>query len=168
VANGEFPVNKLLTVIDKEYTIRIVRARIGTPVKEVLDALHIETRQGDRLVLGGPMTGHAVYSNDTPVMPDTDAIMIQDGDDILFNSDHQCINCGECVRACPAKVPVNMLVRLLASSQYQDAVDQYDLLCCIECGLCSYVCTAHIPVFQYIMLGKYEFQKIKSAEELDA
>lgn len=167
-SKGEIPVNKLLTIIDKDYTSINVRTRIGTHVKEILDALHIETRNGDRLVLGGPMTGYAIYSEDIPVRPDTDAIMVQDGDQIILSSDHQCVNCGECVRACPANIPVNMLVRLLAAGHYEDAVDQYDLLCCIECGLCSYVCTARIPVFQYIMLGKYEFEKIKSAEEINA
>jgi electron transport complex protein RnfC len=91
--------------------------------------------------------------------------MIQDKDQILLNPDTPCINCGECVRACPAKIPVNMLVRLLENGLYEDAVDEYDLLSCIECGLCAYVCTAQIPILHYIMLGKFEFDRIKSAEE---
>ena len=167
-SKGEMPVDKALTVIDKNNTPVNVRARIGTPVKDILNTLHVETSYGDRLVLGGPMTGRAVHSEDTPVMYDTDAIMVQGKDRIVRASDCQCINCGECVRACPAKIPVNMLVRLLENGLYEEAAEQYDLLSCIECGLCSYVCVARIPVFHYIMLGKYEFARTEGVEESNA
>jgi electron transport complex protein RnfC len=165
---GQIPVNKLLTVIGKDYRTAHVRARIGTHVKEILDALDIETHHGDQLVLGGPMTGHALYSEDLPIVPDTDAIMVQDKNQVVFNSKSQCFNCGECVRACPASIPVNMLIRVLENSLYEEAVNEYDLPSCIECGLCSYVCPARIPVFHYIMLGKYEFAHIESVEESNA
>lgn len=165
---GQIPVDKRLTVIKKDGSTVNVKARIGTPVKEILNALQLEAGHGDRVVMGGPMTGYAIHSDDMPVLSDTDAIMVQDKEQITPSSDNQCINCGECVRACPANIPANMLVRLLENALYEEAVNQYDLLSCIECGLCSYVCIARIPVFQYIMLGKYEFARAKSAEESNA
>jgi electron transport complex protein RnfC len=165
---GEIPVNKLVTVIDKDNTTVNVRVRIGTPIKDILKRLHIETDYGDRLVLGGPMTGNAIHSEDMPVMYDTDAIMVQDKDQIIGASDSQCVSCGECIRACPAKIPVNMLVRFLENGLYEEAAEQYDLLSCIECGICSYVCPARIPVFHYIMLGKTEFAQIRNVEEANA
>ena len=165
---GQIPVSKLLTVINKDHTTVHVRTRIGTPIKEILAAFDIKMHQGDQLVLGGPMTGHALYSEDLPVLPDTDAIMVQDKDNVVLSSDCHCINCGECVRACPARIPVNMLIRVLANDLYEEAAKEYDLLSCIECGLCSYVCTAQIQIFHYIMLGKYEFARIKTAEESNA
>lgn len=168
ITKGQIPVNKMMTVIKKDYTTVNVSARIGTHTKEILDALDIEIQHGDRLVLGGPMMGHTIYSEDVPVSWDTDAIMVQDKNQINLSSDSQCLNCGECVRACPAKVPINMLVRVLENGLYEEAAKEYDLLSCIECGLCSYVCTAHIPVFHYIMLGKYEFARIESMEETNA
>jgi electron transport complex protein RnfC len=167
-ANGQIPVHKILSVINKDNTPVNVKARIGTPVKDILDALHIETGHGDRLVLGGPMTGHAIYSEDTPISSDTDAIMVQDKDQIVSSSDSHCINCGDCVRACPARIPVNMLVRLLENGLFEEAAREYDLLSCIECGLCSYVCIAQIPLFHYIMLGKYQFAQTVSGEESNA
>ncbi|MBW2358306.1 MAG: 4Fe-4S dicluster domain-containing protein [Deltaproteobacteria bacterium] len=167
-AEGKIPVDKIVTVINKDYIPVNIRARIGTPVKDILKALNIETEHGDQIVLGGPMTGTAIYSEDMPVSPDTDAIMVLDKKRIVLGSGSHCINCGECVRACPARVPVNMLVRLLENGLYEEAAEQYDLLSCIECGLCSYVCVARIPVFHYIMLGKYEFSRIQSAEESNA
>ena len=161
---GQIPVSKLLTVINKDHTTVHVRARIGTHIKEILTALDIKTHHGDQLVIGGPMTGHTLHSEDLPVLPDTDAIMVQDKDNIVSTSDCHCINCGECVRACPARIPVNMLIRVLANGLYEEAAKEYDLLSCIECGFCSYVCTARIQIFHYIMLGKYEFTRIETKE----
>jgi electron transport complex protein RnfC len=164
----ELPIYKTLTIIKKDYTTTIARARIGTPMKHILAAFNIETNHGDRIVMGGPMKGVFAYSEDMPIQWDTDAVMIQDREQIISCEDTPCINCGECIRVCPAKIPVNMLVRLLENGHYEEGAEEYDLLACIECGLCAYVCTARIPIFHYIMLGKYEFGRIKRAEETNA
>jgi len=165
---GRIPVDKLLTVIRKDHSVVNVRARIGTPVREILSTLEIETRSGDRLILGGPMTGLSIYSEETPVLADTDALMVQDASRGARFSDTHCVNCGECVRVCPANMPVNMLIRVLENRMYDEAVHTYDLLSCVECGLCSFVCIARIPIFHYVMLGKYEYDRMKSAEGSNA
>lgn len=168
VSSGNPPVNKIITIIHKDYRSEHVKARIGTPVGDILGTLGIETGHGDSLVLGGPMTGEAIFSEDTPVSYDTDAIMIQDREEVPFYSDNQCINCGECIRACPANIPINMLVRVLENGLYQEAADIYDLHSCIDCGLCSYVCIGQIPVFHYIMMGKHEVARMRILEESHA
>ncbi len=165
ITDGKPPVTKMVTVIGKNETTQMIQVRMGTPVNAVLGALNISLEQGDRLVIGGPMTGKSIYSEDMPVLQDTDAIMVQGKDQLALNANDPCVNCGECIRACPVRIPVNMLVRLLENSQYEEAAKAYDLLSCIECGLCSYVCEAKIPVFHYIMLGKYELSLMEEAEE---
>ena len=165
---GSAPVEKLITVIDKSGSVKTLRVRIGTPVKDILNSLGITTAYGDRIVLGGPLKGKSIYSEDTPVLWDTDAILVQAAETVTLSQDNPCINCGECIRACPANIPVNMLIRLLENSLYEEAAREYDLLSCIECGLCTYVCTARIPVFHYIMLGKSEYLKMRSMEESNA
>jgi Na+-translocating ferredoxin:NAD+ oxidoreductase subunit C len=166
--SGRVPVHKTLTVIKKDGSSVNARARMGTPAQEILDALQIETRRGDRLIFGGPMTGLSVYSGQTPVLADTDAVMVQDAREEPQFSDTPCVNCGECVRACPAKMPVNMLIRVLENKMYEEAVQAYDLLSCIECGLCSFVCISRIPIFHYVMLGKYEYERMIEAEGSNA
>lgn len=159
------PVEKTLTLIKKDMSKVMVRARIGTPIRDIFNVCGVTAAERDRIILGGPMTGAAVYSEDHPIQADTDAVMIQDSEDVAMVSDYPCINCGECVRICPAKVPVNMLVRFCEAGQYEDAADMYDLHCCIECGLCSFVCVSKMPVLQYIRLAKHELSKLESELE---
>lgn len=165
---GKAPIHKLMTVIRKDGATVHARARIGTPVKDVLSALEIATHHGDRVVLGGPMTGRTLFSEEAPVEGDTDVILAQDKSQMVPSSDSHCVNCGECVRVCPAKMPVNLLIRYLENGRFEEAAQDLDLLSCIECGLCTFVCVVRIPIFQYIMLGKQEVARIKSAEQAHA
>ncbi|KPJ77390.1 MAG: hypothetical protein AMJ54_08260 [Deltaproteobacteria bacterium SG8_13] len=162
---GHYPVRKLITVINKAEKQQLVSAVIGTPLSDIFQQLGITVQDGDRIIVGGPMTGSAVYLEDYPVMPDTSAVVVQDKDAIALVSDYPCINCGECVRTCPVYVPINMLVRLLEAGLYEEAADQYDLYSCIGCGLCSFICPSKIPIYQFIRLAKYELERMKSAEE---
>lgn len=166
-SGGTLPGQKLLTVIKKDGSKHLVSARIGTPVREVLNIVRETIEDGDRVIVGGPMMGSSIFTLDYPVRPDSDALMIQDKDSIAFVSDYPCINCGQCIRACPVRIQVNMLVRFLEAGQYHEALDRYDLDACIECGLCSYVCVARIPIFQYIRLAKYELARANAAEVMN-
>ncbi len=166
-ATGNLPVEKTIAVIDKQGQKHLARARLGTPVGALLKTFGVEINNHDKIIFGGPMTGNAIYSEHLPIGPDTDAILVQDNSEIPLYSDYPCINCGDCVRICPANVPVNLLVRFLEAGQYTEGADLYDLYSCIECGLCSYVCVSRIPIYQYIKLAKYELGRITSAEEID-
>jgi electron transport complex protein RnfC len=161
---GQLRVTKVVTVVGKDGKSTNVRVRIGTPFKDVLQACNVTVNERDRLILGGPMRGVATYSEELGVEPGTDGIVVQDEANSAQVTDYPCINCGECVRICPVKIPVNMLVRFLEARLYEDARALYDLDCCIECGLCSYVCVARIPIFQYIKVGKYELSLMETAE----
>ncbi|MBW2246703.1 MAG: 4Fe-4S dicluster domain-containing protein [Deltaproteobacteria bacterium] len=165
---GRIPPFKKFNLIKKDGNSVMISARIGTPVHEIFSACDVTVNEKDRIIFGGPMTGSSIYSEYHPIQPDTDAVMIQDGKNLALVSDYPCINCGECIRICPAKIPVNMLVRFLEAGQYEQAAEEYDLYSCVECGLCSFVCVSRMPILHYIKLAKYELGRISTAEATNA
>jgi len=162
------PVYKVFSVFDKTMRPHQVKARVGAPIRNVLEVLQLSTEHGDRLISGGLMRGQALFSEDFPILLSTTGLLLQDKLQVKSADDTHCVNCGECVRVCPARIPVNMLVRFLENRLYDEAERDWDLFSCIECGLCSYVCIAHIPLFHYIMLGKYEIAQMRGEEEAHA
>ena len=165
---GRIPFNKTITLIRKDGSQKLIEAKIGTPIQDIFDKYGMQVNEKDRIIFGGPMQGLAVYSLEHPVQPDTDAIMIIDYSRAANSTHYPCINCGDCVRTCPAKIQVNLLVRFLDADQYEEAADHQDLFSCVECGLCNFVCVSMIPILQYIKLAKYELERAQTAEATDA
>jgi Na+-translocating ferredoxin:NAD+ oxidoreductase subunit C len=163
-ATGRIPVSKLVTLVTKDGTQRLIDTTLGTPIRDILEKYNVSINDEDRIIFGGPMRGAAVYSLDHPVLPDTNGIVVVDRSDAAYASDYPCINCGDCVRTCPAQIQVHMLVRFLEAGKFEEAADEYDLLSCIECGLCSFVCVSRIPIYQYIKLAKYELDRARDSE----
>jgi electron transport complex protein RnfC len=161
---GELPLEKLVTCISKDGSRRLVKAPIGTPLQDILEAFGESVAEGDRIILGGPMTGQAVYTTAHPIQADTDTVLVQDVSQIAETPDIACINCGECVRICPVNIPVNILVRFLEAEQYEAAASQAELDSCIECGLCAFVCESRIPIFQHIKLAKHTLERMRAEE----
>jgi electron transport complex protein RnfC len=153
--------DKVITLIDKGGKKYRVKATIGTPISKLFSCYNVQINDRDRIIIGGPMRGSATYTVHHPVVPDMDTIIVQDRDVVAELSDNACVNCGECVRICPANIPVNLLVRFLEANLYEEAADRFDLESCIECGLCGYVCRARIPLYQYIRLGKHELLTLR-------
>lgn len=143
----------------------IANAGIGTPIYHLLKEIGLESY--NLIIANSLFSGQSIHDLDTPVSPSLRSLIL---DYFAENEafDNNCINCGECVRICPAKIQVNLLVRHLKNRQYENAESLCNLSSCLECGMCSFVCVSRIPIFQYIMLGKYEINLLKTQEELNA
>ncbi len=137
-------------------TPKNLRVRIGTPLKDIIDACGGFKGKPGRVVLGNPLNGMAQFSLDRPVLKDTHYLWVQPEEQVVKDRYRACINCGDCVDACPMRLMPNFLGRFCEFCKYEEAAKQYDLFTCIECGLCAYVCPSRRPLIQFIKLGKLE------------
>ncbi|MBP7401654.1 MAG: RnfABCDGE type electron transport complex subunit C [Clostridia bacterium] len=110
----------------------------GTPVGELVAFCGGMTDASDRLIAGGPMTGHAVVSPDTPVTASTPAVLALPDPG---GAQTPCIRCGECVHACPERLLPFRIDDAIESGD-PDSIRRLHPDLCTGCGACSYVCPA--------------------------
>lgn len=138
---------------------RNLLALIGTPFSHLVDAAGGYRAGVTRLILGGPMSGTALASDEIPVSKGSNCVLALTREETAPTQPTlPCINCGECVRVCPARLLPQTLFKLIEAGKHDDAAD-YDLADCIECGCCSAVCPSHIPLVDFYKHGKDELAR---------
>jgi len=129
---------------------------IGTPVSHLVAAAGGYTQDVERLLIGGPMMGYTVPSDNIPVTKTLNCVLAVTRKEMPAPPPAQaCIRCGKCTEVCPADLLPQQLYWYARSSNH-DAAQDYDLFDCIECGCCAYVCPSHIPLVQYYRHAKSE------------
>lgn len=126
---------------------------IGTSIADVIEACGGYKAEPKKILMGGPMMGRAVYSDEFPIIKNNNAILAFDGPQALIKEETGCIKCGRCHNACP----FNLLpVALAAAYEQRDAakLDQLKVMQCMECGSCSYICPARRPLSFMNKMGK--------------
>jgi Na+-translocating ferredoxin:NAD+ oxidoreductase subunit C len=135
-----------------------VLARIGTPIKELIDFCGPLKTKPAKIIIGGPMMGIAQYTQEVPVIKSTTGIILLDEKEAMEQEEEFCIRCGACVRACPAGL-MPCLINLASEKNLWTEAKAYNALDCIECGLCNYVCPANRKLTQSIKRAKLEANK---------
>jgi len=133
-----------------------LRVPIGTPIQSLVEQMGGYTAQAHRLIMGGPMMGFALPSDDLPVVKGSNCFIVASEDEIPDPAPASpCIRCGECVKVCPARLLPQQLYWYARSRDFDKTQDQH-LFDCIECGCCAYVCPASIPLVHYYRFAKTE------------
>jgi electron transport complex protein RnfC len=135
---------------------RNYRVRIGTSVAGLVEASGGYLGDLSKLVIGGPMMGFRVDTDQIPITKAANCILAltpQESPDP--GEPLACIRCGRCAEVCPAKLLPQQLY-WHARAKDLDKVQDYNLFDCIECGCCAHVCPSHIPLVQYYRFAKTE------------
>ncbi|MEW5972992.1 MAG: electron transport complex subunit RsxC [Pseudomonadota bacterium] len=110
-----------------------------------------------RLVLGGPMMGFAMDSDEVPVTKAANCLLALAAPDAPIDPlPLPCIRCGRCAEGCPVELQPQQLLWDAKAGDFERASMQDSLFECIECGICAAVCPSHIPLVQYFRYAKTE------------
>jgi electron transport complex protein RnfC len=143
-------------------TARNLDVRIGTIMADLFAVTGGYHDVSSHLIMGGPMMGICLPSDELPVTKATNCLIIMQARELSPpRQEMPCIRCGECNQVCPA----NLLPQeLLTASKQQDmaALDALGLNACIECGCCDYVCPSYIPLTAQFALTKLKFRTHES------
>ncbi|HHW11621.1 MAG TPA: electron transport complex subunit RsxC [Firmicutes bacterium] len=142
-------------------TPKNLRVRIGTLLEDVINYCGGFPEPPGRIILGGPMTGPAIYRLDVPIMKGTSGILVQTRAEVKKYQAITCIRCGKCVDACPYNLLPNYLADYAEHGKLGDA-EKYGLFDCRECGACAYVCPSRRPLLQLFKNAK---QQSKAAQK---
>jgi len=126
---------------------------IGTPIKHLIEQAGGYSVENPKLIMGGPMMGLNLESDQVPVVKATNCILVLDQKDQPVAQD--CVRCGRCEQVCPAQLLPQQLYWYSRAHQFE-ITEKYHLFDCIECGCCSAVCPSHIPLVQYYRFAKGE------------
>jgi len=157
LAHGEPMISRIMTItgggISEPCNLEVL---IGTPISHLIAQAGGYTEQAERLIMGGPMMGFAMSSDEIPVIKGTNCILVACSSEVERPAQHMpCIRCGRCTTACPASLlPQQMYWH--ARSRDFDKIQDFNLFDCIECGCCAAVCPSHIPLVQYYRFAKTE------------
>ncbi|WP_300372719.1 electron transport complex subunit RsxC [Methyloprofundus sp.] len=133
-----------------------IRARIGTPIKHLVELCGGYTPDVQRLIMGGSMMGIALSTDDIAVIKATNCVLAMTSSELSVNQAAMpCIRCGDCATVCPAELLPQQLYWHSRSKQFEQCQD-YQLFNCIECGCCDIVCPSQIPLVQKFRAAKGE------------
>jgi electron transport complex protein RnfC len=143
---------------------RNVEALIGTPLAYLIEHCGGLTEAPARLLLGGPMMGQIMPSDQAPLIKGAGGVLALRHNEINHTNSSPCIRCGRCVEACPmGLVPLEMANH--ARKQEFEGATNFGLSDCILCGSCAYVCPSHIPLVHYFQYAKGEISQQKAAQK---
>ena len=131
---------------------------VGTPIKDVVAFCDGYKAEPKKLIMGGPMMGVAITSDELPILKQNNAILAFDEREAALRQPTACIRCGRCVAACPMQL---MPTKLEQAAERKDveALQSLHVMTCMECGCCSFSCPAGRRLVQAIRLGKSYVRK---------
>ena len=153
-------IERIVTVTgDTVATPSNFRARIGTPVAELIAAAGGDVEKSGKIISGGPMMGKAMANLESTVTKGTSGILMLNEEKAVRPEAGPCIRCAKCVDACPMGLEPYLLMQYSQRQMWTEDEANH-IMDCIECGCCIFSCPAKRPILDYVRLGKNTVGKI--------
>ncbi len=134
---------------------------VGTAIKDVIEFSGGYKSSPSKIIMGGPMMGVAVASDEVPILKQNNGILCFDENEATMQDSTDCILCGRCVKACPMRLIPTKLDKYTEFKD-TDALLSHHIMTCMECGCCAFSCPAGRKLVQSIRLGKSYVRKAAS------
>lgn len=145
LVDGEPLISRITTVTGDGIASPVnVRVRIGTRIEDVVAAAGGYRGEPRFLIVGGPMTGRSITTDQLPIDKASNCILAL-ADAPSVGPEMPCIRCGECAAVCPVQLLPQQLLWFSRTGDEQ-TLRELGLPDCIECGCCDLVCPSHIPL----------------------
>mgnify|MGYP003365738470 CR=1 FL=1 len=143
-----------------------VWARLGTPVRHLLEFAGFCPSPEQMVIMGGPLMGFTLPWLDVPVVKITNCLLAPSVSEMGGEAQEEkgCIRCSACADSCPADLLPQQLY-WFSKGQQHDKATAHNLADCIECGACAWVCPSNIPLVQYFRQEKAEIYAIAQEEK---
>ena len=128
------------------------RVRVGTSIKDLIPLCggYRDPEKEKVFILGGPMMGASVTSDDCIITKTVTSIIVLNKTDY---KEEPCVRCGSCVLSCPVHLEPVQIMNAVKTLD-KERIKMLNPLKCIECGICAYTCTSKIQVTDYIRKAK--------------
>jgi electron transport complex protein RnfC len=123
----------------------VLKARIGTPIGDLIEECGGFLGPPARLVLDGALRGYSVHDLDAPITKTTAAVMALSSEEIGPRLRSPCIRCGRCAEVCPERLKPELLYRHIKRGSI-DVAAELGLGECTACGSCGYICPSRLPL----------------------
>lgn len=166
VVDGE-PITERVVTLTGEAISRPgnVWARLGTPVRHLLNDAGFCPSAEQMVIMGGPLMGFTLPWLDVPVVKITNCLLAPSVTEMGSpQKEKSCIRCSNCADACPVDLLPQQLYWFSKGQQHDKATAHY-IADCIECGACAWVCPSNIPLVQYFRREKAEINAIRQEEK---
>ena len=145
IVNAEPLISRVTTVTGDGIAQPVnVRVRLGTTVEDIVGCAGGYKDDPRYLVIGGPMTGKSVTTDEVPVVKASNCVLVL-ADAPATGTELACIRCGDCAAVCPVQLLPQQLF-WYACADNEEKLREFGLIDCIECGCCDLVCPSHIPL----------------------
>ncbi|AMH14471.1 electron transport complex subunit RsxC [Citrobacter sp. FDAARGOS_156] len=166
VIDGE-PITERVVTLTGEAVSRPgnVWARLGTPVRHLLNDADFCPSADQMVIMGGPLMGFTLPWLDVPIVKISNCLLAPSASEMGEPQEEKgCIRCSACADACPADLLPQQLY-WFSKGQQHDKATTHNIADCIECGACAWVCPSNIPLVQYFRQEKAEIYAISQEEK---